>query len=270
MLTALFLAAFSLSGCASILRWWDFVIIDSDSNPPSAASSEDSPSSPEISPQVQLSGGPNAGPSNAIPDQNEQNLSVSSQSPVPEQTIPVESVSASPQSPLPGTPLAEPPQTRRIAAPASPQVQTAAPASQDPGSQVSQNAPVGQARDQLSVAPQAPIVAQVSPAPPSVQVSAPQAPIAAQVSPALPPGSVVPQVPIVPQASPPVRSPSQPQASRYTVRWGDSLWKIAANPGVYNNPYQWRRLYNANKRNLINPNNPHLILPGMVLVIPRP
>jgi nucleoid-associated protein YgaU len=56
----------------------------------------------------------------------------------------------------------------------------------------------------------------------------------------------------------------------YTVRWGDSLWSIAGNPRVYNNPWRWRRLYNANRRKLVNPNNPHLILPGTVLVIPRP
>jgi len=48
----------------------------------------------------------------------------------------------------------------------------------------------------------------------------------------------------------------------------DCLWRIAALPFIYNDPFQWPVLYRANKKNLPDPNNPHLILPGMVLTIP--
>ena len=58
----------------------------------------------------------------------------------------------------------------------------------------------------------------------------------------------------------------------YTVRtWAvhrDSFWDIAGRPWVYGNPYQWRILYNANRAKLPNPNNPNLIMPGMVMDIP--
>jgi nucleoid-associated protein YgaU len=55
----------------------------------------------------------------------------------------------------------------------------------------------------------------------------------------------------------------------YTVQKGDSLWSIAANPRVYNDPYLWTLLYNANREKLENPDNPNLIEPGMVLTIPN-
>ncbi len=48
----------------------------------------------------------------------------------------------------------------------------------------------------------------------------------------------------------------------------DCLWRIAELPFIYNDPFQWPLLYQANKKNLPDPNNPHLILPGMVLTIP--
>ena len=60
--------------------------------------------------------------------------------------------------------------------------------------------------------------------------------------------------------------------SQYTVRlWStfkDCLWNIAGRPWVYNDPYQWKRLYDANKSKMPQPNNPDLIEPGMVLDIP--
>ena len=63
-----------------------------------------------------------------------------------------------------------------------------------------------------------------------------------------------------------------PLPSQYTVRlWStfkDCLWNIAGRPWVYNDPYQWRRLYDANKSKMPQPNNPDLIEPGMVLDIP--
>ena len=60
--------------------------------------------------------------------------------------------------------------------------------------------------------------------------------------------------------------------AQYTVRpWsvsGDCYWNIAGWPWVYNDPTQWRRLYEANKDKMPDPNNPDLIHPGMVMTIP--
>lgn len=47
---------------------------------------------------------------------------------------------------------------------------------------------------------------------------------------------------------------------------GDNLWKIAGFPWIYNNPRMWRRIYEANKDKIKNPN---LIYPGQVFMIPR-
>jgi len=60
--------------------------------------------------------------------------------------------------------------------------------------------------------------------------------------------------------------------AQYTVRnWketGDCFSAIAGRPWAYGDPHQWQKLYEANKNKLPNPNNPNLILPGMVLDIP--
>jgi nucleoid-associated protein YgaU len=48
----------------------------------------------------------------------------------------------------------------------------------------------------------------------------------------------------------------------------DCFHKIAGFHWVYNDIYQWRPLYEANKHVLRQPNNPHLINPGQVFVIP--
>ena len=68
----------------------------------------------------------------------------------------------------------------------------------------------------------------------------------------------------------PAGSPALP--AQYTVRswhtYGDSFWTIAGRPWVYNDSRQWRRLYDANRNNIPQPNNPDLILPGMIMVIP--
>ncbi|HPB65477.1 MAG TPA: hypothetical protein PLW80_02885 [Spirochaetales bacterium] len=55
---------------------------------------------------------------------------------------------------------------------------------------------------------------------------------------------------------------------RELSRRADCLWRIAGLPFVYNDPYKWPVLYEANKRSLPDPANPDLILPGMTLVIP--
>lgn len=60
--------------------------------------------------------------------------------------------------------------------------------------------------------------------------------------------------------------------SEYKVRtWRgerDCLWNIAALPGVYGNPFMWRKLYEANKAKLPNAKNPNWVEPGIILIIP--
>ncbi|HON88224.1 MAG TPA: hypothetical protein P5519_02475 [Spirochaetia bacterium] len=48
----------------------------------------------------------------------------------------------------------------------------------------------------------------------------------------------------------------------------DCFWRIAALPFIYNNPLMWTVIYEANKRKLPDPNNPNLVRPGTLLVIP--
>jgi hypothetical protein len=60
--------------------------------------------------------------------------------------------------------------------------------------------------------------------------------------------------------------------AQYTVRtWSalrDCFWNIAGQSWAYGDPFQWRRLYNANREKLPDPSNPNLIEPGIVLDIP--
>jgi HEPN domain-containing protein len=60
--------------------------------------------------------------------------------------------------------------------------------------------------------------------------------------------------------------------ARYTVilnpKLRDCLWRIAGLPGIYNDPFLWEKLYAANRKNLADPNNPDLILPGQVINVP--
>jgi nucleoid-associated protein YgaU len=48
----------------------------------------------------------------------------------------------------------------------------------------------------------------------------------------------------------------------------DCFWRIAGLPWAYNDFFQWKKLYEANKKKLVDPNNPDLILPGQVIDIP--
>lgn len=58
----------------------------------------------------------------------------------------------------------------------------------------------------------------------------------------------------------------------YTVRLitsrRDCFWRIAGYPFVYNDPWKWKILYEANKSVIEDPNNPNLIEPGQVFTIP--
>ena len=64
--------------------------------------------------------------------------------------------------------------------------------------------------------------------------------------------------------------PSWPQY--YEVRLiqsrRDCFWRIAEYPFVYNDPWKWKILYEANKSLLTDPKNPDLIEPGQVFEIP--
>lgn len=48
----------------------------------------------------------------------------------------------------------------------------------------------------------------------------------------------------------------------------DCFWNISGRPYVYNNPWLWENLYQANKKSLPKPEDPNLILPGMKMEIP--
>jgi LysM repeat protein len=64
--------------------------------------------------------------------------------------------------------------------------------------------------------------------------------------------------------SKPSRPSTKSQPKTYTVKKGDSLWKIAKN--VYGDGSKWRQIYEANKK--VIGKNPNLIYPGQKLVIP--
>lgn len=79
------------------------------------------------------------------------------------------------------------------------------------------------------------------------------APVAKQVAQAPQPGPVeLPQYYVV----------------RLRLPLRDCFWRIAAYPFVYNDPWKWRLLYDANKDILENPKNPDLIEVGMRFFIP--
>jgi tetratricopeptide (TPR) repeat protein len=63
-----------------------------------------------------------------------------------------------------------------------------------------------------------------------------------------------------------------PLPSRYIVRpwdtYGDCFWNIAGRSWSYGDPRRWPILYQANKKKLLDPNNPNLIEPGMIMDIP--
>ena len=48
----------------------------------------------------------------------------------------------------------------------------------------------------------------------------------------------------------------------------DCFWRIAGYDFVYSDPAGWKPLYEANRSKLPEPDNPDLILPGMVMTIP--
>lgn len=82
--------------------------------------------------------------------------------------------------------------------------------------------------------------------------------IESQITP-LPP---VTQAPAIIESEPPkIEQADKP--TKYVVKKGDSLWRIAGK--VYHNPLKWTRIYKANKDKIKNPNR---IYAGQVLTIP--
>jgi LysM repeat protein len=67
------------------------------------------------------------------------------------------------------------------------------------------------------------------------------------------------------KSRPPASKPTQKKT--YTVKNGDSLWKIAARKDIYGDGNKWRKIYDANKK--VIGKNPNLIYPGQKLVIPK-
>ncbi len=55
-------------------------------------------------------------------------------------------------------------------------------------------------------------------------------------------------------------------AERHVVKKGECLWWIAQYKDIYNDPFQWPIIYDANS-NLIN--DPDLIYPGQIFSIPQ-
>lgn len=54
--------------------------------------------------------------------------------------------------------------------------------------------------------------------------------------------------------------------NQWSVRRGDSLWRISSQDQVYGDGTQWRRIYESNRGSI---ENPDLIFPGQELSIPR-
>lgn len=65
-----------------------------------------------------------------------------------------------------------------------------------------------------------------------------------------------------------IQQPDEPPTAdlRHTVAKGECLWYIAGYSTVYSDPYQWKRIHRANADKI---QNPDLIYPGQVFVIPR-
>lgn len=86
-------------------------------------------------------------------------------------------------------------------------------------------------------------------------------PIVEAITP-LPPAAPVNQAPAIVESEP-AKSADADKPTKYVVKKGDSLWKIAGR--IYRNPFKWPKIYKANKEKVKHPNK---IYPGQVLTIP--
>ena len=84
-------------------------------------------------------------------------------------------------------------------------------------------------------------------------------PVETQVTP-LPPVAAAPTI----EENQPPKVETAEKPTKYVVKKGDSLWKIAGK--VYHNPLKWPRIYRANKEKIKNPNK---IYANQVLIIPQ-
>lgn len=61
-------------------------------------------------------------------------------------------------------------------------------------------------------------------------------------------------------------TPPKPRHDTYVVNIGDYLWRISGKKDVYSDPYQWIKIYSANRDQI---RNPDLIYPNQSFTIPR-
>ncbi len=61
-------------------------------------------------------------------------------------------------------------------------------------------------------------------------------------------------------------TPPKPKHDTYVVNIGDYLWRISGKKDVYADPYQWIKIYSANRDQI---RNPDLIYPNQSFTIPR-
>lgn len=61
-------------------------------------------------------------------------------------------------------------------------------------------------------------------------------------------------------------TPPRPKHDTYVVMSGDYLWRISGKKDVYSDPYQWIKIYSANRDQI---RNPDLIYPNQSFTIPR-
>jgi hypothetical protein len=74
----------------------------------------------------------------------------------------------------------------------------------------------------------------------------------------------------VSKPTPSVEEPSWPEFYEVRLIRGrrDCFWRIAEYPFVYNDPWKWKLLYDANRDLIADPANPDLIEPGQLFKIP--
>jgi nucleoid-associated protein YgaU len=74
------------------------------------------------------------------------------------------------------------------------------------------------------------------------------------------------------ETEPPVITDQPVYPKYYVVEWNpddrDNLWKISGFTFVYNDPFKWENLYEANKSTFVDPENPRFISPEQILEIP--
>jgi nucleoid-associated protein YgaU len=75
--------------------------------------------------------------------------------------------------------------------------------------------------------------------------------------------AINPEPPTIAGDNAPPKIDTADKPTKYVVKKGDSLWKIAGK--VYHNPLKWPKIYRANKEKIKHPNK---IYPNQVLVIP--